>query len=152
MSWPWKRKLSKPFSDDFTINVIEIDDPGVDNPAEHIIPYDTYAQLVSVTYSILLGPFPTTHVAVVEAFRGGTRLYVSASYGPSSDIGTRMFSFGVCHENNYQRNASWWNTAPLLDHFYLYPGDLVRVIGVSAGALNYTLTNVILTFKTWVSL
>lgn len=149
MSWLWKRKLYRPFGPDFIIYSALLDDPPSNDHAEYILPYNYYAQLICVTLSCSLGILASTHTVNVEAFRAQTRLYTCPSISPDSVVGWQSLTFGVGHILSNLRNSAFWGSAPILDHFYLYPQDRIVIIAYTSGAANYSMRNIILTFKAW---
>lgn len=126
----WFKKKPTPFDSNFEIAVETPEDHGGTQELLFEVPYNYYAQIISVTLTIdppLLITVGQNYVHF-EVQRGGVVLFRSMSNGAVNRGGAPFISAGAVGFTGIDAfsltRISCW---PIPDYCYVYPHDLVRV-------------------------
>jgi hypothetical protein len=151
MLWFKKPKLQIPWSNDFQIFPVKLDDPPGNTKATWTVPYNYHLQLTSLILNYVLPGFSNSHFIQIIITRGGTRIYAFTCNfpGATTERHPLYFSVGSIYVSN--RGNDYPNQVSLPDHCYLYPHDLITIDAVTSAALQIDFSDISMTFKQWIT-
>lgn len=147
----WFKKKAAPFDDNFSIIIERPPDYAGVQELRFEVPYDYYAQLLSVSLTILtpLLTGMTANWLILQVLRGGDLLYQCAA--EDSLIGgskTMRHCFGLGVGDIGATTKFLFPIHPLPLGAFLYPFDLLRVFVPSTGD-TYYLSDLTIVMKQW---
>lgn len=147
----WFKKKVTPFDDSFSIIIEKPTNPGFTRELNFTVPFDYYAQLLSVSLYIqnpLLVGF-TVNWLNLHVLRGGVVLYQGVAEESLSGAAIKPFHcFGLSGSDVKPIGNHLFATHRLPDQAFLYPFDVVRVFVPPSGD-TYNLTNMVVVMKQW---